>query len=416
MFNKTIESLLPQTQKLLCELLRFPSTPGQELDAMRFLETQFSELGVKVERVPLSDSIKKDPDYSDPVPDIKYDGRFNLRLRRKGTGKGPTLLFNAHVDVVPPSEGMENPWNPRVENGVVYARGACDDKGQVAVLYLLLKTLDTLKIQLNGDLVAHLVVEEENGGNGSLAMVRAGEKADGCVVLEPSECKLFAASRGAVWFRLTLTGKAGHSGAAAQSRSALLMARDAIAILEKYQKDLLAASRGIPLFDPFPNPMPITFGKLHAGNWPATAPSRAVIEGVLGLLPNKTKEQVCEGMREALRKGTDEFFMSNCDLHFMYRHDSSVCDPKHPFAQALLAAGKKAGQNIEVTALTASSDAWFYSNQLKVPTVTYGAGSLKVAHSKDEQIAMKEIATAAEVLANLAQDYCGAEGTKAQSR
>src|SRR5437870_3033248 len=83
--------------------------------------------------------------------------------------------------------------------------------------------------QLGGDLVAHIVVEEEKGGNGSLAMAGTGGKADGCVVLEASDGKLFTSSRGAVWFHLELQGKAGHSGQAGQTRSALLMARDAIA-------------------------------------------------------------------------------------------------------------------------------------------------------------------------------------------
>lgn len=387
--------------------MQFPSTPGNEQDAMVFLETQFRELGVKVDRVPLNDAIKKDPDYSDPVPDIKYDGRFNLRLRRKGKGGGRTLLFNAHTDVVPPSEGMTVPWVPRVEDGIVYGRGACDDKGQVALLYLLLRVLDTMNIELNGDLLVHLVVEEENGGNGSLAMARAGEKADGCVVLEPSDGKLFTSIRGAVWFRLVFAGRAGHSGQTGVTRSALLMARDAIAILEKYHAGLLAASRGIALFDAFPNPMPITFGKLQAGNWPAAAPSHAVLEGVLGLLPNKTKEQVCDEMRQILSKGGDETFTANSQLSFMYRHDSSVVDPKHAFPQAILAAAKPANQTVEISAMTASCDAWFYNNQLKIPTVVYGAGTLKVAHSKDERIAIKDIAAAAEVLVNLAEDYCG---------
>jgi acetylornithine deacetylase/succinyl-diaminopimelate desuccinylase-like protein len=149
--------------------------------------------------------------------------------------------------------------------------------------------------------------------------------------------------------------------------------------------------------------MPITFGKLQAGNWPAAAPSRAVVEGVLGLLPNKTKEQVMAGIRQALVAGG----AGNFDLSFMYRHDSSVVDPKHELPQALLAASRSAGHPLEISAMTASCDAWFYNNQLQVPTVVYGAGTLKVAHSKDEQIAMKDIANAAHVLAHLAQQFCG---------
>jgi acetylornithine deacetylase len=406
-FSQTVAKLLPDAQKFLCELMRFESTPGNEHEAMLFCAREFAKLGVVVEKVPLSDSIKNDPDYSTPVPNIKYDGRFNLRVVRKGRGGGRKLLLNAHTDVVPASEGMTDAFAPRVENGVVFGRGACDDKGQVALIYLLFKTLDALGVHLAGDLVAHIVVEEENGGNGSLAMARTGEKADGCVALEASDGKLFTSIRGAVWFSLVLHGRAGHSGQAGVTKSALLMARDAIAILEKYHAQLLAKSRGFPLFDPYPNPMPITFGKLNAGNWPASAPSRAVIEGVLGLLPNKTKEQVCAEMREALQKGGDEFLSKNFELSFMYRHDSSVVDPSHDLPQSLLRAAQQAGHPLEVSAMTASCDAWFYNNQLGIPTVVYGAGTLKVAHSKDEQIAMQDIANAAEVLTTFVRDYCG---------
>jgi acetylornithine deacetylase len=355
----------------------------------------------------LSNALKKDPDYSDPVPDIDYDGRFNLRVLRKGDGGGRKLIINAHTDVVPPSEGMVDPYNPRVENGIVFGRGACDDKGQVALFYCVLKALDALGIRLKGDLVGHIVVEEENGGNGSLAMARTGEQADSCIVLEASEGKLFTSIRGAVWFRLLLKGRAGHSGQAGQTRSALLMARDAIAILESFHADLLAASRGFPLFDPIPNPMPITFGKLQAGNWPAAAPSQAAMEGVLGLLPNKTKEQVCAEMRAALMRGGDDFFARNFELSFLYRHDSSVVDPGHEFPRTILACASQAGVPLEIGAMTASCDAWFYNNQLGIPTVVYGAGTLKVAHSKDEQIAMKDLADAACLLTTFVGGHCG---------
>ena len=185
------------------------------------------------------------------------------------------------------------------------------------------------------------------------------------------------------------------------------MARDAMNILEKYHNDLLAGSRGFPLFDPYPNPMPITFGKLQAGNWPAAAPSKAVIEGVLGLLPNKTKEQVCQEMRQALAAGGDEFLAKNFDLSFMYRHDSSVLAPEHTLPQGLLAAAKSAGVPARIDAMTASCDAWFYNNQLGIPTVVYGAGTLKVAHSKDEQIRMQDITDTAAVLVQFLMEYCG---------
>ncbi|HOZ45262.1 MAG TPA: M20/M25/M40 family metallo-hydrolase [Candidatus Hydrogenedentes bacterium] len=407
MSRQIIRDLMPEAEQFLAEFLRFPSVSGKEHEAMLFLDKAFAELDVEVERVPMTNALRADPDYSDPIPDLAYDGRFNLRIRRRGTGGGKTLLFNAHTDVVPPSEGQESPWSGRIADGVAYGRGACDDKGPLTSIYLTLKALDALGVRLKGDVVAHLVVEEENGGNGSLAMARAGERADGCIVLEPTDHKVFTSIRGAVWFRIVFKGKAGHSGQAGQTRSALLLARDAMAILERYHDDLLAASRGLPLFDPYPNPMPITFGRLEAGNWPSAAPNRAVLEGVLGLLPNKTKEEVCAEMRQALLDGgltADDF-----DLGFTYRHDSSVVEVDHELPQTLLGAAEAAGSPAATAAMTASCDAWFYNNQLGIPTVVYGPGSLKVAHSKDEVIELADIERAAGVFVRFLMDYCGAE-------
>jgi len=402
----TVSRHLPEAEALLCRLLTYPSTSGCEHEAMLFLDDQFRRLELSVEKVELSNALLNDPDYSDPVPNLHYDGRFNLRVVRAGLGGGKTLLLNTHTDVVPPSEGMHDAYAGRVKNGIVYGRGACDAKGQVATIYLVLKVLEALKAPLAGDMIVHLVVEEENGGNGTLAMARRGERADGCIVMEPSGGRLFTSIRGAVWFRLVLTGKAGHSGQSGVTKSALLMARDAIGILERYHADLLAQSRGFELFDVHPNPMPITFGRLHAGNWPASAPSEAILEGVLGLLPNKSKEQVCQEMRQALHEGGPSL-ADNCELTFMYRHDSSVVDPGHLLPQTMLRAAGDADTKIEIAAMTASCDAWWYNNHLVIPTVVYGPGSLSVAHSKDEHIQMSDIASAAEVLIHTILAYCG---------
>ena len=158
--RQAVEKLLPDAQRFLADLIRLPSLPGQEHDVMLHCEREFRKLGVSVERIALSDALKKDPDYSDPVPDIAYEGRFNLRIVRQGTGGGRKLIINAHTDVVPPSEGQTDPFNPRVENGVMFGRGACDDKGQVALFYLTLKVLDALGVKLPGDLAPCLKVLE----------------------------------------------------------------------------------------------------------------------------------------------------------------------------------------------------------------------------------------------------------------
>jgi len=405
--EKTIDELIPSAGDFLCRLIAFPSTSGNEHELMCWAEGEFRKLGVEVTRVPLSDSIRQDEDYSSPVADISYEGRFNLRLRLPGGGGGKRLLLNSHVDVVPPSEGQTGAFSPVERDGTVYGRGACDAKGQVATIYLVLAALERLDVRLVGDLVAHVVNEEENGGNGTLAMIRAGEEADGCIVMEATTNKIFTSVRGAVWFRILCRGTPGHSGRLSDTVSALALARRAMDRLEKYHDDLLAGSRGIPLFDKYEDPMPITFGRCTAGDWPATAPSRAVVEGVLGLLPNKTRHEVMAEMHSALADGGPPPLAERVQLEFTYRHDSHVLDPGHPLVEGLKRCCADWGLPAEVDAMTASCDSWWYNNQLGIPTVVYGPGTLAYAHSNEEQIKLSQIAEAGRVLSELAMRWCG---------
>jgi len=398
-----------ETTQFLCDLIRFPSLSGQEQGAVDCAAARFAEVA-EVERVPLCNSLREDEDYSDPIRGIEYEGRSNLRLRVPGSGGGRSLLFNTHLDVVPASQGQVGAFEPRVEGSKVFGRGACDAKGQVATLFQTLRAAQHLGLKLRGDVIVHLVVEEEVGGNGTLAMMRRGESADACLVMEPTEQRLLTSVRGAVWFRVVCAGKPGHSGRSGDTVSALRMAIRAMEILEQYHARLLAASRGIPLFDRFPNPMPITFGKLTAGDWPAMAPARATLEGVLGFLPNKTRFQVMEEMRQALAEGCDAWFRENFRLEFMYRHDAHVLDPTHPLATGLQACCREAGGQGEVSAMTASCDSLFYNNHLNIPTLVFGPGSLLFAHTAEEQIGLDEITQAATILVSFLADWCGSLG------
>jgi len=400
-----VRTLRSTTEQFLCDLIRFPSLPGKEQQAVEYAAPRFAEVG-EVERIPLSSALREDEDYSDPVPGIEYEGRSNLRVRVAGTGGGRSLLFNTHLDVVPASPGQDQAFDPRVSANCVHGRGACDAKGQVATLFTALLAMQRLGVKLNGDVLAHLVVEEEVGGNGTLAMVRRGEQADGCIVMEPTDLRILSSVRGAVWFRITCTGRAGHSGSGG-TVSALKMAIRTIEILEQYHARLLAASRGIALFDQFANPMPITFGKLAAGVWPATTPASASVEGVLGLLPNKTHQVVAEEMLQAIRDGGDDWLRDHFTLEFMYRHDAHVLDPGHPLVKGLEACCREAGTSGEVTAMTASCDSWFYNNQLHIPTLVFGPGSLRFAHSNEEQIGLDEISEAAVILVRFLAEWCG---------
>ena len=407
---RAIEARREDVTNLLCDLIRIPSTVGNEGPVAELLHRRLQGLADDIRFVPVTDAIRQDPDFSYPVRDLAYGDRPNVRAVKRGSGGGKSLLLNTHMDVVPPSSMQERPYDPQVQDGIVFGRGACDAKGQLVTAWTLLAVLSDLGLRPGGDITVHYVIEEEVGGNGTLAMVRQGDTADAAIVLEPSDFVILPQIRGAVWFETTVYGQSGHSGKPGGTVSALLKSVEAIEAFTEYHARCLAESRGkYPLFDRFENPAPLTVGQLEAGDWPAQAPQKAVLKGVLGILPDRTKEQVMEEMNQALRQSGDTWLAEHFEMDFTYRHDASVIDPEHPLVQALSAACTAAGRQAAVSAMTASCDAWLYNNQLGIPTAVFGPGSLGVAHSNQEQIAVDDILKATEILAGFVADWCGVQ-------
>ncbi len=407
MIRNESSKLLSDALEFLKELIRIPALSGREEPAIRLIYQYFKPLVDEIEFIPMNNSLKNDPDYSFPVENIDYSGRHNLRAVIKGKKeKGKSILFNTHVDVVPPSALQERPFDPFLKDGSIYGRGACDAKGQVAAMFLMLKLIQKLKLKFSGDIAFHFVVEEENGGNGTLAMIRRGERADAAIVMEPTGLKILPLVRGAVWFQLTCVGKPGHSGSAGKRISALDLAIEAKQIMQAYHDHLLIKSRGLPLFDEYADPMPITFGKLHAGDWPATIPNQAILEGVLGFLPNRTKEQVMQELKNAISEHGSEDLKNNYQMEFMYRHDCQALSPDHELVRNLSTACLQAGVAPIISAMPASCDSWFYQNQLNIPTVVFGAGNLGVAHSNQEYIPVSQVEQAANCLVEFLKSWC----------
>ena len=400
-----LASMAVEVRDLLCRLIEVPSTRGGEGPAMAIMRDALADCTDEAEFVPVPESIQDDPDFSWKSAEVTYSDRPNVRAVRRGEAEGPAWFMNTHLDVVPPSVGQDGPWEPRVEGDTVFGRGACDAKGQAATVYAVMRAMKALGLPARGSVEAHLVIEEENGGNGSVAMARHLERtrgkacAAGCVVLEPSNLRLMPSVRGAMWFRLKVFGRPGHSGTPGSSVSALTEAVAAMGVLEAYHDRLLASSRGNPLFDAFANPMPVTFGVCRAGNWPAAAPAEAVLEGVFGFLPPRTRDDIRRGMTEALRTCDDAWLREHFELTFPMLHaDGNELDPSHPLVTAMGESLRESGVEPELSALTGSCDARCYANDLEIPTVVFGPGDLGQAHGKDEQVRLADILTAAEVL------------------
>jgi len=215
---------------VLCRMIEIDNTPTQGLDRIRenehkvlqLLEQQCRQIigqNCRIEYSPISLSIADHPYYTKPfytmdeahpdglaVEEI-YRDRHNLLVlvpSPENVLPGKGVIYNAHVDTVAPYVPC------KVEDGVIYGRGACDDKGQVALLLSHMKLLKEVEekfgLSVPGQRAYQFVIEEEMGGNGSLSLA-LDERFRGfeAVVVEATSNVPHPGNRGAMWFRLTLS-------------------------------------------------------------------------------------------------------------------------------------------------------------------------------------------------------------------
>ncbi len=406
--NSYLTGIQDTLVEFLCDLIQFKSTRGNEKEAVVFLREKFAALSGSAELIPIPDHLIDDPDYSFYQEGLTYGDRPNLLIHLKGSGEGKSLIINTHVDVVPAPEGWDSIFTPEIRDCLVYGRGACDCKGQITMLYGLLMLIREFNIDLKGDIYFHMVIEEEVGGNGTLHMINSQPPADGVLILEPSSLDIHPSVRGAVWFEISCEGRAGHSGSEKKPVSAVKVGIDVIGILEKYHAELLARSKGVKYFERYENPMPLTFGMFHGGNWPSSVPQEAVIKGILGFLPNLGRQTVKDEIVDRIRRDGGEWIRGHVRVRFpMLNNDAYTIPDNHPLFRKFLDACRVNSHEPAVRGMTASCDAWMYGRKLGIPTIVFGAGDLGSAHSVTEHVAINDINKGAAILLSFVDAWCG---------
>jgi acetylornithine deacetylase len=322
-------------------------------------------------------------------------------------GGGRSLTLQTHSDVVPAGE-WPRAFDPLVDGGRIIGRGATDCKGQIVTMLCALRALDELGVALAGDVECQVVIEEEVGGNGALALIRQGCQADGVIVLEGSDLNIHPANRGAIWFRLTTYGKSLHMGRRHEGVNAIEQMMEAIRLILQYEERLIGESRGQPLFARYENPVQVCLGTVHAGGWPSMVAGECVLEGGVGFLPNKRMAAVKQELWDAMMQTEDEWLRTHLKLEFPKLHNDAYQIPAdHPLPVTLQAASRELGLSGEVFGWNVSCDARLYKCLADLPTVVFGPSDIRQAHAAGESIGIDEILTGAKVLALSIARWCG---------
>ena len=390
----------------LRELVRIPSVTGSEDAVAAWVATALRDVGLAV------DEIAADPDAirADPAWPGREMPRTSLPvvIGRAGRTGRLRLVLSGHLDVVPagdPATWTADPFSGEVRDDELYGRGACDMKGGVAAILAAVRALGQAGDldRLDGELLVVLVPSEEDGGQGTLAAIRAGATGDLAIIAEPSGLDIVVAHAGAITFRLTVPGRAAHASRRREGISAL----DKLWVISRALEDDEArrnASETDPMMTALGMPYPTMIGIVSGGEWASTVLDKVVADGRYGVRLGQSDADAEAELRACITAAcaADEFLRDHpVEVEITgARFGSARVPADHPLPVGLAAVAETVtGRRPALLGAPYGADMRLFVNVGATPCVIFGPGDVRIAHSADEHVPLAEVETCAGVLA-----------------
>ncbi|MEH7416709.1 peptidase [Neobacillus drentensis] len=398
--------------RLLQLLVRENSTRGNESSTQAIVIEKCRQLGLTLDIWEIGgDELKSHPAYC--CDRKSFDGNPNLVAVLKGAGGGKSIILNGHIDVVPvgdESKWDQEPFSGVIECGKLFGRGSTDMKGGNVALLMAMEGIIATGLKLKGDIIFQSVIEEESGGAGTLAAVLRGYQADGAIIPEPTNMKIFPKQQGSMWFRIIVTGKAAHGGTRYEGVSAIEKSLQVIQSLQQLEKDRNARVTD-PLFNNIPIPIPINIGKIMSGEWPSSVPDTAIIEGRMGVSPDESIQSAQMEMEKCLQNlcNQDEWLEKHpLKLEwFGGRWQPGSLETNHPLINELTKSFIEVkGEPPVIEASPWGTDGGILSTVGHTPVVIFGPGITEVAHDANEHIILEDLFTASNIIALTILRWC----------
>jgi acetylornithine deacetylase len=390
----------------LRRLIRIPSITGSEEAIQDEMEHLFEEIGLETKRIVTDPvAVADDPDF--PGSEMPRTS-LPVLTGRLGRAGGRRILLVGHVDVVPPGDRATwsvDPWAAEVRDGRMYGRGACDMKGGVVAILAAVRALvaSGAATAFDGELLVVSVPSEEDGGQGMLAAIRAGCTGDAAIITEPTELDVVIAHAGAITFRLVVPGRAAHASKRREGVSALDNLYVLIRALEADETARNAAETD-PLMTVLELPYATMIGKIQGGEWASTVLDRVVVEGRYGVKLGQTWRDAEADLRACIEAASaaDPFLRDHpVEVELTGGKFSSARIPAdHPLPVSLAdAAEATLGRRPALLGEPYGADMRLLVNEGATPTVIFGPGDVRIAHSADEFVSLADVADCARVLA-----------------
>lgn len=415
--RKAVSNRTTQAVDDLCALVRHDSLLGNEASAQGWIADQFADMGLDVERVAIDiDALRDQPGFSPPIID-DYDGRENvIGLLRPQNPTGRSLILNGHMDVVPtgPAEKWRRgPFDPYVEGDWLYGRGAGDMKAGIIAYCHAFRALYDIGLEPAAPVILQSVIEEECTGNGALACLHAGYKADCAIIPEPFNQTLMTAQLGVMWFQLHVSGSPAHVLDTSAGSNAIEAAFGFFEVLKEVEEIWNHPTHRHATYGAHVHPVNFNLGKIDGGEWASTVPPVCSADIRVGFYPGMELEKVRETIEAVKQSAIDNHpACKGASFDITYRGfqaEGCEMDVNHPMMTMMGDIHQEVtGNTIKNYASTATTDARFFQIYGDIPATCYGPKAERI-HGIDERVSIASMMEVTEVLALFIADWCGVQ-------
>jgi len=329
-------------------------------------------------------------------------GRPSVAVTAKGSGGGRNLLLNGHLDTVG-VKGMNDPFQPNVQEGRMYGRGVFDMKASLAACLLAVEAAKGLG--LAGDVIFTAVADEEEGSVGteeSLAYLqRTGTPVAAAIVTEPSELQIQVAHRGFAVMEVTFEGKTSHTAKPEAGVNALTHMGRLLHAVEGKAAEVVSGQ---------PHPL-LGHGSLlpvlaQGGQELYTTPARATLTLERRTIPGESHERARAEIDELLAELRAADPTVNASVRTVLAREPFEVPTTSDVVRAVAAAAREAtGEDAPLVGAPYWTDAALVA-AAGIPTVLYGPRGGGI-HQNVEWVELDSVETVRQVLVRTAQTICG---------
>jgi succinyl-diaminopimelate desuccinylase len=371
--GNSIMSLMPNRQRLLerfARLISFNSEnpPGREIEAIVYLADLLRGIGLDV------------------TIDEFSPGRANV-IARLENGAGPVFAFNSHVDVVPAGGGWtSDPFELVSRDGNLYARGACDAKGQVACMLEAINLLAQERSRWSGTVMAVFVADEEVASQGARRFAASRPKIDFCVIGEPTSNAVAIAHKGSMRPLVRVKGVTAHSASPDKGVNPLYKAAELLLMIAEQHRSLQTLSH------PLLGAPSLTVTRMNGGHADNVTPEFVDLLLDRRMIPQESEIDVRRQIEDMLARakaahGTDAEIMS----YLPTTGGATETSPEELIVRAAMTCSRRHGVTMtEPYGLQGACDLVHFRST-GAQGVVMGPGRLDVAHKPDEFVPEDEL-------------------------